>query len=567
MEYRLRTCPLDFLLIFMLVFIVSCNNSAGTTAKDDIVSDPEEMNEAAGARIKESLSALMQQSGKLNDTIRLFKPAIVNYYYNAHEHEVLWSQDEQWKPAADSIFDIISRCREYGLFPADYHSKNLLSLRTKLQDSVARMNATLWTNADLLLTDAFFQLADHLKRGRLSKDSISMTADSALAENFYSELLDQALVGKSNKVKTVLHNLEPKHRGYVELRNAVKSFLDSADLRPFAYVVYPNKDSIALVKQVSKRLNEIGYIDYRGGKAPDSLSFRNAVLKYQRAKGLKADGKVGSGFVAALNNTDANKFARIAITLDRYKQMPGKMPDTYVWVNIPSYMMYTWDHDTLAVVSKVIVGKPQTRTPQLNSEINNFITYPTWTPPVSIISKEILPAVKRNPGYLSRRGFFVVDGSGRKVDPYSINWARYSGGSLPYKIRQYEGSGNALGVLKFNFDNKYAVYLHDTNQRYLFDKSYRSLSHGCVRVKEWEKLANFLARNDSVTIDSVRIAYHPDTLKSWITKHRRQRIDLKKRVPIFIRYFTCEGKDGKVLFYDDIYGDDRALRDKYFADK
>jgi L,D-transpeptidase YcbB len=566
MEYRLRTCPLDFLAVFIFVFVtVSCGSGSAANTQDEIVKDPESMNDAASARIKGGLAQMMQQSGKLDDTTRLLKPAIVNYYYAAHEHEVLWSKDAQWQPAADSLFDIINRCREYGLFPSDYHTKNLTALRTKLQDSLTRMNAALWTRADLLLTDAFFQLTSHLKRGRLSKDSVNMVADSAMAENFYADLLDKAL--KDNKVKTTLHSLEPKHRGYVELRNAVKSFLDSADLRPFAYVVYPNKDSMALVKQVSRRLNEIGYIDYRGGKAPDSLTFRNAVVKYQKAKGIKADGKVGSGFVAALNNTDANKFARIAITLDRYKLMPEKMPTTYVWVNIPSYMMYTWDHDTIAVTSKVIVGKPQTRTPLLNSEINNFITYPTWTPPVSIISKEILPAVKRNPGYLSRRGFFVVDGSGRKVDPYSINWARYSGGNLPYKIRQYEGDGNALGVLKFNFDNPHAVYLHDTNQRYLFAKSYRSLSHGCVRVQEWEQLANFLARNDSVTVDSVRIAYHPDTLKSWIAKHKRQRIELKKRVPIFIRYFSCEGKNGKVIFYEDIYGDDRVLRDKYFADK
>jgi L,D-transpeptidase YcbB len=567
MEYRMRTGSLKLLVLGVtVIFFLSCKDKPGTTGGSDIVSNPDEMDGRTSANIKAGMDKLMLANGKLNDTITLLKPAIVNYFYTQHEFSNTWSESEQWLTAADSLFYFIEHSREYGLFPSDYHFKHLQSLRNKLADSIQRNNAVLWTHADILLTDAYMQLVNHLKNGRMSlvPDSLAMKTDTALAEGFYKESLDKALSSKT--IALTLQAVEPKHRGYQQLRGAIKSFLDSNDLKQYSYVVYPGKDSIATLKQLQKRLAEAGYIDYKG-KLADSAVLAGAIKKYQDAKGLKVNGKPSASLVSALNNTAYNKFVRIAITLDRYKQMPAKMPVSYVWVNLPGYYLEVWDHDTLALQSKVIVGKAATRTPLLNSVIENFITYPTWTPPASIVNKDILPAVKRNPGYLARRGFYVVDSKGNKVNPYSVNWSRYTAGSLPYRIRQYEGDNNSLGVLKFNFDNPFAVYLHDTNQRYLFSKSSRSLSHGCVRVQEWEQLANFLARNDTIRIDSVPFVYHPDTLKSWIKNRESHRVNLSRKIPVYLRYFSCEGRNGKVLFFDDIYGEDKALREKYFASK
>jgi murein L,D-transpeptidase YcbB/YkuD len=153
----------------------------------------------------------------------------------------------------------------------------------------------------------------------------------------------------------------------------------------------------------------------------------------------------------------------------------------------------------------------------------------------------------------------VVDKNDSVISPSSINWHRLSKKYFPYRIKQREGDDNSLGVLKFNFANKYAVYLHDTNARWLFAKSNRALSHGCVRVKEWEKLSHFLVRNN---LDK----YPPDTLRNWIEREEKHVVWGFPRVPIYIRYFSAEGKGGKLKLYDDIYGDDRLLREKYFAD-
>lgn len=225
------------------------------------------------------------------------------------------------------------------------------------------------------------------------------------------------------------------------------------------------------------------------------------------------------------------------------------------------------DKDTVVFESKVICGKPETRTPLLTGKISDMITYPTWTVPNSIIVKQYLPKLKNNPNYISKIGLKLMDSKGETVDPNTVNWSKYSKG-IPYKVMQASGDDNSLGVIKFNFNNPYAVYLHDTNQRYLFKKTSRALSHGCVRVKEWEKLANYIANNDStLSFKKDSLKYTSDSIRSWISKKERHRIDVKNQIPLFIRYFSCEGKNGLIKFYEDIYGEDKLLMEKYFDKK
>ena len=154
------------------------------------------------------------------------------------------------------------------------------------------------------------------------------------------------------------------------------------------------------------------------------------------------------------------------------------------------------------------------------------------------------------------------------MDPYFVDWSKYKTG-IPYKIVQGSGDDNALGIMKFNFPNKYAVYLHDTNQRYLFSQSARALSHGCVRVQEWEKLSNYILKNDSVYLRLLgsHSFTKADSVVKWLKKKEKHHIPVRNKIPLYIRYFTCEGRDGKIIFYDDIYNEDRMLGERYFAKK
>ncbi len=236
----------------------------------------------------------------------------------------------------------------------------------------------------------------------------------------------------------------------------------------------------------------------------------------------------------------------LRLRLTVIKSFP-EFPETFLLVNIPAFALKVWDNDSVVLTSKVIVGKPTTPTPLLHSAISNMVTYPNWTIPQSIIKKDILPALKVNPGYLASKGFSLVDYHGETVDPYSVKWSKYNDG-IPWKIVQGSGDDNALGIFKFNFSNPYSVYLHDTNQRYLFGNSNRALSHGCVRVQKWEALAFYIAKNDSIAAKGHRISYNEDSIKTWIANEDRKSIMVRKGCLFLLNILPVKPQKTKLLF-------------------
>jgi murein L,D-transpeptidase YcbB/YkuD len=547
---------LALLAIAISIGFFSCQN-VQPPKENDIVKNPKNLEERVNENLKRTIKYALGNRGRIADTILIHQISLVDSVYQQNNYQPLWSNKESWGYLGTVMFSFIERSKEYGLFPSDYHYRSLNGIRASIEtDTVARRNAALWSRADLMLTDAFLLMSKHLKKGRIPYDTLDLHSDSLNNNEVYLKVLQNVINTKN--LSGTFQQLEPRHKGYDSLKAGLRKFLDSAQFSKYTYLYYPFKDSIAFYKSLQMRLWEEDIIESATVPMDEAL-FKAAIMKYQTAKGLKPIGKLNEAVVSALNNTDWEKFKRIAINLDRFKSLPDTLPKTYVWVNIPSYTLYVFEKDTMALDSRVIVGDSKTKTPQLSSDISNFVTYPQWTVPMSIIFKEMLPAIRKDIGYLSRQNLMVVDKNDSIINPYSINWYKLNKKYFPYLLKQRQGDDNSLGVMKFNFRNKYSVYLHDTNARWLFGKSNRALSHGCVRVKEWEKLAHFLVRNDT-------IRYHPDTLRAWIGRQEKHYVGVPK-TPIFIRYFSCEGKNGKVKFYDDIYGEDRALRERYFADK
>ena len=505
-------------------------------------------------------------NGKLDDTVFLSEPRIASLLYKKNDFVPAWCSKEEWLPSGDSLYHFIEIARLCGLFPEDYHLKELTVIRTKFFNDTAakndRKDAMLWSKADIMLTDAFVQIIKDVKLGRLPQDSISMRKDSVLSDEFYQEKFSQ--LQQSGSLVQIIQSLEPKHKGYQLLKQGVQKFLDSADYRQFTIVPFPEKDAVKFKKALQKRLYEGNFIAF-DSVAADSSQLAAAIKLFQKKKGIAADGRPGEGTIRMLNVNDREKFIRIAISMDKYKMLPEKMPSKYIWVNTSANYLKLMEGDSVKLFSKVICGKPKTRTPLLTSNITELITYPQWVPPQSIVTKEILPAVKKNPGYLSRKGFSLLDFKGNEVDPYSVDWAKYNK-TIPYRVVQGSGDANALGIMKFVFSNKYSVYLHDTNQRYLFANAMRSLSHGCVRVQEWEKLALYIIRNDSLNAAGDNYT-KIDSLRTWLQKKQKKSIPVRYKIPVYIRYFTCEGQKGGIIFYDDIYNEDKFLREKYFASK
>ncbi|HEX2535825.1 MAG TPA: L,D-transpeptidase family protein [Chitinophagaceae bacterium] len=518
-----------------------------------VVEQPAQIDVYAEDILQETLSDLVARNGRLDDSTSLRSIHLIRHLYESGEFKPLWSAKGVFRPRADSLLRLLDSVQLLGFLDTDYHIPELRALHGPLRKDTAKQNrldASLWSRADLLLTSAFVELVKDLKVGRIQEKR-----DSLLSEPFFAQQLERF---SSLPTDSFVAALEPKHRGYHELKAVIPRYLDSADLRPFTFV--RGRDSAERVAVLMKRLREEDSTIVAGGQ-PDSLQLASAIRSYQKMKGWKVDGKYNGDLLNRVNNTGRYRFLRIGMNLDRYKQLPDTLPGQYIWVNIPEAYLQLMNADTVALVSKVVVGKPNTRTPLITSAISDMITYPQWTIPASIIEKEILPALKRDPNYTNRKGYSLVDKDGNVVNPHTVDWSKYKKG-IPYKVVQGSGDANALGVIKFNFPNKHSVYLHDTNQRYLFARKARALSHGCVRVESWKALADYILTNDSLFSE---LATPRDSLDAWLSRKEKRVIPVRKRVPLYIRYFTCGAKNGKVVFYDDVYGEDKRLRERYFA--
>ncbi len=546
-------------ILTILLILYSCGGKSYKSG--DSLADRQEKDKAAIEFIRNTVNS---QSGKVavaGKEITLCQPVLLNNLYDKFGYNLLWSKEQNWNFPADSVFQFFDKSAFYGLFPEDYHQRELTAIRKQFADDSLykkeRKDPLLWGAADILFTDAFIQLVHDISLGRLPNDSISLNKDSLITADF---LLKQAnLLKDSGSIYELVHTLEPAHCGYIELKKGIEKFLKKASF--FEFTQIPPKGNPGYKRALLKRLFEGGYIAFDSVEA-DSVQLAAAVKQFQQDNGLTVDGRAGDATIRMMNLSDREKFIRIAISMDKYKKLPERMPDRYIWVNTSSNYLDVVDKGKVQFRSKVICGKPYTRTPLLNGSISQLITYPQWVPPPSIVSKEILPAVKKNPGYLTKKGFSLLDKEGNEVDPYSVDWTKFSKG-VPYRIVQGSGDANALGILKFHFDNKYSVYLHDTNQRYLFANAMRSLSHGCVRVQEWERLALYILDSDRQS--GGRPA--TDSLKKWLKNKEKHHITVRNKVPVFIRYITCEGVGGDIVFYDDVYGDDKMIRQKYFASK
>ncbi|NOT51601.1 MAG: L,D-transpeptidase family protein [Chitinophagaceae bacterium] len=558
----MRTKVYFFGIVACLFVFTACKNS---NRRGSIAVTPGQLQQKAADIIKSSIIHAAATGGVLPDSVKLSQSRLSKLLYEKNEYAPLWCKEQDWLPAGDSLFRLIEKAQLFGLFPEDYHVKEVSGIRQKFfNDSLRKgdqKDASLWAEADMMLTDAFFQMVKDIKLGRLPHDSVTLRKDSVLTDSFY--MAKFALVQQQTSPAQIFQSLEPGHTGYRLLKKAIPKFLDSANYRSFTKVPSPGKDPVAFKKALQQRLYEEGFLATDSVVA-DSATIALAVKKFQEKKGIAIDGRVGEGTIRMLNDNDKERFIRIAISMDKYKMLPEKMPSKYVWVNIPSYYMQLIDGDSVKINSKIIIGKSKTRTPVLTSNINELITYPQWVPPPSIVMKEILPAVKKNPGYLAKKGFSLWDSKGEEIDPYTVDWSKYNKG-IPYRVVQGSGDANALGIMKFVFSNKYSVYLHDTNQRYLFGQVMRSLSHGCVRVQDWDKLTFYLLRNDSISTG--RGYSRADSVRTWLKNKQKRSVALKNKMPVFIRYITCEGRNGNVIFHDDIYGDDKMLKEKYFASK
>lgn len=335
---------------------------------------------------------------------------------------------------------------------------------------------------------------------------------------------------------------------YKSLAKALFYFANGKELSDIHFEIPAMvEDSIACVNLTKESLIDKGYL--KVADQDNKTVYQEAFSLFQQDNGLKPDGVIGLYSRKSLDESVRFKIHRAILSLERWRWR-NAFPDRYIWVNIPEYKLRIFYNDTLYSTHRVVVGKPENTTPQLTSKLRAIISLPYWTQPHSIASKEFLPAMKNNPNYAEKNEYKVFRGD-TEVDPLTINWKKYKENNFPFRVRQEPGMKNALGLVKFEFHNKYGVYVHDTPSKGFFNKDIRAYSHGCVRCDLPDSLARFVLSRDE------KQKMTRDSLDSLIARREHYTIHLRKPIQIQLDYITVvTDEKGKMIFYPDVYGRD-----------
>lgn len=504
------------------------------------------------AAIAEHITQLGTESAPAIRDSALAAYVIIENFYARRGFTPVWSEPARAKALIDAIRDSV----EDGLVPADYHYNSLV----QMSQEVAQPGATDSQRAEfeLLMMDAAVRLGYHLWFGKV--DPVSFDSGWNLARRVPGfdpvEEIEKAL--SAPDLAATIGKQRPDEAIYTGLKRELARYRDIKthggwEPIPQGPTLKPG-DSDLRIPLVRARLAATGDLPdatLAAGQAPEKFdpALEQALRAFQSRMGLNADGTIGPNTLAELSVPVENRIRQLRINLDRGRVLLYDLPPEFVVVNIASQQVSYARAGKLVWTARAQVGRQYRQTPEYRSEINYLVLNPTWTVPPGIIQKDILPAAKRDPASITRKGLRVLDASGRELAPSAINWQRFKSGNIPYTLRQDPGPTNALGLVKFMFPNPYAVYLHDTPSRSLFARDERTTSSGCVRVDRPFELAELLL-NDSVKWGRAQI-------DQAVATGKLQNVTLAKRVPVLLVYWTAwvDG-DGKVQFRRDIYGRD-----------
>ncbi len=489
---------------------------------------------------------------------RIVLTDIVARYFESQQFQPKWRDPARLDLLMAALADLV----DDGLEPTDYHIEALQSFRTDLRTETA-LQPSEQADLELLATDAMMLSLYHLYLGKVDPVQLSSqwnfsTRPVSVERGF--ERLTAAL--DSGQIRETFGRARPQHVWYQRGREALRTYRAIATAGGWSPISDGPTMKLGLddprVPTLRYRLTVTGDLagDLLPPAPPMNLAFdaelEAAVKRFQERHGLTADGAVGPGTRAALSVPVSARIDQIRINLERARWVMHELHGEFVLVNVAGFDVSYFRNDEPIWTSKVIVGRPYRETPIFKSTITYVVLNPTWTIPPGILVKDKLPVIKRDPGYLKRNNIRVIDSAGREVNPYSVDWSRYSGGRLPpFQLRQDPGDDNALGLVKIMFPNPYLVYLHDTPSKALFDKDERIFSSGCIRVEKAFELAE-LVLNDPVR-------WNRAALDAAVATKKTQTVNLATPVPVLLLYWTAQPRpDGQVIFRNDVYGRDPA---------
>ncbi|MGB8632128.1 MAG: L,D-transpeptidase family protein [Xanthobacteraceae bacterium] len=449
----------------------------------------------------------------------------VDAFYSGHNYAPLWITDGKPNARAKAAIAYLGQVAADGLDPSDYPVPNFDSLT----------DPTTLAEAEINLTASVVKYARHAQIGRVHWSRVSGDISYDQSAPDPSEVLS-ALAG-ANDVGEALDAYEPHAAGYLALKAKLAEI--RAGQRDADKAQIPNGPPLKIGMQDER----VPLLRSRLDMADDASTtfdkvLADAVKKFQQAHRLKSTGALDAATVEALNGRQPDRQTDIIIAnMERWRWMPHDLGSTYVVVNIPDYTLHVIREGKQVWMTKIVVGKPSTPTPLMTAQMKSITVNPTWNIPQSIAAAEYLPLLQQDPTILQRMG---------------LNVSYNPDGTI--HLSQPPGEQNALGQIRFNFPNKFLVYQHDSNQKYLFGKDQRDDSHGCMRVQDPLKYAEVL-----LSIVRPGEGYTEDRIHRMFGNNEIN-IQFPTSIPVHLTYQTAFVDDaGRLEFREDIYGRDRAL--------
>jgi len=478
------------------------------------------------------ISSFFKKYPKFNS----YKPELIQLY-RKHDYHYLWYDSRGINEFAGLLYDKVNNLDQEGV---RIHVPYQEEIRNIFQDPDKREKSNV--EVELLLSSLYFFYADKVFKGLdiqkttelgwylpRKKQSYGNRLDSLLQDPSRINNPDKDLLGQYYQLKEVLQdyrNIEKKGGwSAIELPKKIKS------LKP--------GDTAAVILKIRNRLFITGDLkaDSRNNLFDSELI--TGVLKYKERNGFAMDSLLLPKHIKDMNVPVSERIKTLMVNMERCRWISPSLTKNqrYIVVNIPSFTLTFFKDGRPDLISKVVVGKSMNKTAVFSGQLSQVIFSPYWNVPPSILRKEILPAITKNPNYL---------------DKNDMEW-------IGNRVRQRPGELNALGKVKFVFPNSHTIYMHDTPSKNLFNEEQRAFSHGCIRLERPRDLAIMVLDEDpNWPIEKIDAAMNRGVEKAY---------DLKTKIPVYIGYFTAwVDREGQVHFYDDIYGHDVKLEELLFMD-
>ncbi len=481
-------------------------------------------------------------------------------FYARRGFQPAWVSDTA-APNAEALVGAIYAARRDGLRVEDYHLTTIEQLLHAYQhDRTLNISPdpALVVDLDLLLTDAFLLLGSHLLSGRVNPETIHAEWMAYNPKVNLAGVLEASLA--SGQIEPALDRLRPPHAGYARLKETLQQYRDIDLLGGWPVLpasLLQHKDAGEPVALLRLRLAGSGDLDPQLDQPEDRYddALEAAVQRFQERHGLIPTGRIDEQTLAALNVPAAVRARQIELNLERWRWISHELGDRYLLVNAADYKLTAVENGQPRWDMRVVVGRDYRSTPVFSADMQYLEINPYWNVPQKLAVEDILPKVKRDPSYLLRKKITVFESwrtDAREIDPLTIDWSIVTRNNFRYKLRKEPGPSNDLGRIKFMMPNRFAVFLHDTPNRKLFAKHFRSYSSGCIRIEKPLELAEYLLSDDP--------GWSYQGIRAAIDSKENRIVRLKRPIPVHLLYWTAwVDSEGRVNFRQDIYKRDPQL--------